>query len=223
VKIKRRIAGLGLALSLICVYFFGGGEIGFSVEQHDQKTVVAAGTHPILLVWAALGIWFFYALLHWDSNAESIGVPSLARRFLSFMIDFYFSVIILGSIEALVPLFFEARRTGRFVWHFTREYSVRSDGTYGTLLVFLGMGLLVFYFAWPMIRGKQTVGCYMMRTVLVSHDAERRVFGWSRAVTRLFYETTGLCFWPYTLWKGLDRSGRTWYDRASQCDVKLIA
>jgi len=64
------------------------------------------------------------------------------------MIDFYFSVIILGSIEALVPLFFEARRTGRFVWHFTREYSVRSDRTYGTLLVFLGMGLLVFYFAW---------------------------------------------------------------------------
>lgn len=220
--LNRFTLGLGIVANLICVYFFGGGQIGFSYEQNDQKIIVACGTHPVLLGWAAVGIGVFYALIHRNYHLQTAGTPSLRRRFVAFVIDFYFALFISGSIEAILPLIVEARRTGHFAWHFVRRFSVPSDAMFA-LLALLSIILLAIYFIYPMTRGKQTVGCYLMRIVVRRRGAENASFSWRQGLMRLRYEAMGFGFWPYTLWKGIDNSGQTWYDRQSRCDARLVA
>jgi hypothetical protein len=82
------------------------------------------------------------------------------------------------------------------------------------------MGVMLLYFAVPVVRGTQTVGCYLLRLKVVP------VEGWQPqlydAMTRAVLGYLGLCMGPLTFWRGRGADGSTWYDRSTQFRVSLV-
>ena len=162
-KIDRRAVAIALVLGVGCVHFFGGNEVGFLYSHQGEKTRVSSSTHPLLLVWAVMGILFYWFLMRRELRAETGDAAGLLRRFFAFLIDLYFVTLISGGILALVPLLVEARRTGHFAWTFGRGYSVASDDYLFFPLSLIGVIIFFFYFAYPLLIGKQSVGDYLLR------------------------------------------------------------
>jgi hypothetical protein len=128
------------------------GSVGSSFVSENGAVLVSAGSQPIVLVWDAVAILLFVVLMLRPSNSGAVGVPSRFRRFAAFAIDFWFSVLALSSIFALLPLFFEAMRTGHFAWQFQRDSVVGTDGLLTLPSVLLFMASLFLYFVFPLKR-----------------------------------------------------------------------
>jgi len=143
-KVERLIVGAAILLSMACVRYFSGGQVGLSYFRSGEKTVVSSATHPVPLVWAAAGICFFWILMRKEFREEPTACASLARRFLAFLVDLYLVVLVSGSVLVLIPLSVEARRTGHFEWSFDREYVVPTDAY--VLLPLSLIGVLVLFF-----------------------------------------------------------------------------
>jgi RDD family len=156
-----------------------------------------------------------------NTNSTVIGIPSRGRRIGSFMIDFWFSLLTLSGIGALAPLGLEATRTGHFVWHFQRVYTVGTDGVFELPSVLIFMTLMVLYFVFPLTRGKQTVGCFIMRLKTTPPFGDGGRFTFRAALSRTIYEFRGLTSVISRDWKR-DSEGRTWYDIETNCTVVLI-
>ena len=154
--------------------------------------------------------------------AEVVGIPSWKRRFAAFLIDFYVVMMTMTPFVALIPLAAEALRTGQFAWAFERKYTVDSDFYIAIPLVLVMMGLLAVYFAWPIGKGRQTVGCYLLRLKVTPDDASRGHFGLSRGLRRVFLGFIGLGSWPFIWLLGRGKDGSTWYDRSTNCRVNLV-
>ena len=221
-KLCRLSVGVAIALSIACIAYFSGGEVGFSYVKDGGKIVVSAATHPVLLVWAAAGISFFVVLMGWDIHAECAGYVGLTRRLFAFLIDLYLVVLVSGSIFAFIPLWLEARRTGHFEWGFKRPYLVLTDSYVVLPLSLIAVLVAFLYYAYPLMRGKQTVGSFMLRIKDCAVNAIERRLTVSQACKRVALASLGVALWPYTLWMRLDTNGRTWYDRASNWDVTLV-
>ena len=69
------------------------------------------------------------------------------------------SNFLLSSLFGFVPVLLEAGRTGAFCWHFHRDYALVSDA-YDVVLVLVFMFAFAAYFALPLMKGSQTVGCW---------------------------------------------------------------
>jgi RDD family protein len=209
-----------VALSFVALKVFSIGQVGSFEESHDGRTVVSAGSHPIMIMWAAVALGIFFAIMKIESVEVNSGIPTMKRRFGAFLIDFWFSLLVLAPLGALLPLFLEAERTGHFAWHFQRDYSVPSD-VWGLADVIGTLGLMVLYFVFPLTKGKQTVGCFLLRLKVTPPFSGRGSFTFRSALRRTWYEFQGLCSWVFK-GVGRDNQGRTWWDQQTNCDVVLI-
>lgn len=211
-----------LVASFAAMYVFEIGHVGFSMQVSNGQSVIAAGSSPIMLLWAALSVAMFVVLMRTKGNPLIVGIPTWKRRAASFFLDFWFSLLTLSSFGALLPLWIEALRTGRFSWTFERNYRVASDDLFGLPLVLGTMGLMFLYFVFPLTLGKQTVGCLVMRLRVTPPFGDEGRFTFREAARRTLYEFMALSGWPLTLSKGRDSYGRAWHDRATDCRVVLV-
>ncbi len=220
-NLLRAVAALWVALSLPLEYLLSNGVVGYTSHWENGKGNVAAASHPALIAWSIASIALLNFLLKVEVDEFPAGVPSGWRRFFAFLIDFWFSIAILASLGGIVPLWLESIRTGQFSWHFERNYSVTSDQTFALPLVLITMALMFLYFVWPLTKGKQTVGCFIMRLRVAPPFSNRGALTFRAAVRRVWLEFTGMS--SFLLRRNdRDSQGRTWYDRESDCTVILI-
>jgi uncharacterized RDD family membrane protein YckC len=111
----------------------------------------------------------------------------------------------------------EARRVGHFEWSFTRDYMVSTDSIIRPLAL-LGLIELFLYVVYPLTRGKQTIGQYVMRVKVLPPFGTEGRFTWNAAVKRVWYSFLGFCKWRFEL----DHNGQTWCDRETGCTVSLV-
>jgi uncharacterized RDD family membrane protein YckC len=170
---------------------------------------------------SAIAIALFTLLMVRKPTGAVEGVPPRKRRIFAFVIDFWFSLLTLSTVGALLPLSIEAVRTGHFMWHFHRNYSVEGDSL---ALVFslLFMALMVLYFAFPLSRGRQTVGCFIMRLRVTPPFGDEGCFTLRTALMRTYYAFVGLTSMLTRNWDR-DGQGRTWYDRKTDSTVVLVS
>jgi uncharacterized RDD family membrane protein YckC len=209
-------------LSLVGWHFLPIDSIGFSCHTSSDGIDVSAGTHPAVLVWAALVICFYVFLLKKRISTNVVGNAGLFRRVLAYLIDFPLVVVTTSCVTAIIPLAAEAHRVGHFEWSVQRDYLVSSDLGVILPLSLLSLVELFFYFVYPLTRGKQTIGDYIMRIKVTPRFGNEGRFTWGAAIERVFYSAAGLMLWPYTVWKKLDRNGQTWYDRKTDSTVVLV-
>lgn len=219
--ILRLASLIWVGLSFAVLHFFDVGQVGDSMQWKDGNTAISSGSHPAMLLWSAIAIALFVLLMVKKPNAVVDGIPTRKRRVLAFVIDFWFSLLTLSAVGALIPLALEAVRTGHFMWHFQRNYSVNTDGL-AALLSLLFMALMVFYFAFPLTRGRQTVGCFIMRLKVTPPFGDEGRFTLRAALMRTFYAFTGLGSILTRNWDR-DEQGRTWCDRRTNCTVVMVS
>src|SRR5271165_2007109 len=189
-KILRLASLILVGLSFVVIHFFDVGQVGDSMQWKDGDTAISSGSHPAMLLWAAIAIVLFILLMVREPNAMAEGVPTRKRRVFAFLVDFWFSLLAISTVGALIPLSIEALRTGRFVWHFQRNYSVNTD-VLSVLSSLLFMGLMVLYFAFPLTRGRQTVGYFIMRLKVTPPFGDEGRFTFKAALMRTFYAFIG--------------------------------
>jgi hypothetical protein len=127
-KILRLASLILVGLSFVVIHFYNVSQVGDSMQWKDGNTAISAGSHPAMLLWAAIAIALFILLMGREPNAVAEGIPTRKRRVFAFLVDFWFSLLTLSTVGALIPLSIEAVRTGHFMWHFQRNYSVNTDG-----------------------------------------------------------------------------------------------
>ena len=198
---------------------FSGGQVGFSSVQSSGNTVVSDSTHPALMLWGLAAVVAAYLLLKVQIRIRIIGSAGIVRRFLCFFVDLYALVIAESSFLSIIPLVVEAKRTGHFAWSFARNYSVASDQYVLIPLAFIGVLLFPAYIGYALIRGKPTLGEFLTGTSIMRSGDPTRKFDWRTVFKRMFWMSMGAGLWPYTLIRGRDKKGRTWYDRVTDCDV----
>jgi RDD family protein len=220
-NLLRAVVAFWFLLSFVVQYVFSVGEVGFVAHSKDGQMHVSAGSHPVFLVWSAIGLVSFLVLMRMKAEETFDGIPSLKRRFLALVIDFSFSVTVITSLAAMLPLWLESMRTGHFSWHFSRDYSLPADEIFIVPEVLLSMGLTLLYFVWPLTKGKQTVGCFILRLRVTPPYGDRGVFTFRQALQRTWCEFKGLCS-LLRIGEQRDSDGRTWYDRETNCTVILI-
>jgi hypothetical protein len=199
--------------------------VGFSYSTNysfkdgiNHKTVsVSAGTHPWFILWALVALFLYGMYLKKEKDFGALQITSMWRRFWAFILDFFFSVTVLSSFLALGPLCLEAQRTGNFQWQFERDYSVPLDWL-AWPLAFLMLVILFLYFCYPLTKGRPTVGGYLLRLV-VAEKGKPVALPWPKAIKRVLWALLGFCVWPFTIIKGKDAEGKTWYDRKSGLQV----
>jgi RDD family len=205
-----------VGVSVVLTQFFHVVQIGDSMEWKNGNTSISAGSQPAVLLWDVIAVALFAVLMLRKPGSVVEGVPTSKRRILAFLVDFQFSLCVTASVGALVPLLLEAMRTGHFAWYFHRSYPVKTDALAAVVsLVF--MALMVFYFAFPLTRGRQTVGCFILRLRLAPPFGTEGCFTLKTALVRTYYAFTG----GFTRWDR-DIRGRTWYDRKTNCTVVLV-
>ncbi len=197
------------------------GETGFSEVTKNGETEMSVGSDPVLIIWDAMAIVLFAALMRIRSKTVVVGIPTLKRRTAALFIDFWFSLATVSTVIALVPLWLEARRTGHFSWHFERDYAVGTDALV-TPLALLVMAVMFLYFAFPLTKGKQTVGCFVMRLRVTPPFGEEGRFTFREALRRTGYGLWGLMTWKWAAKGFRDGQGRTWWDRETDCRVVLV-
>jgi uncharacterized RDD family membrane protein YckC len=214
----RAIAAFWVTLSLPFQYLFSTSMVVYDSES--GKGYATAGSHAALLAWTVCSVVLFAFLLRVEAKETPAGVPSWWRRFLASLIDFWFSVTIVASFGVAVQLCIESWRTGKFSWHFERNYSVRTDEVFFPM-VLIGMALIFLYFVWPLTKGKQTLGCFILKLRVTPPFGTNGAFTFWAAIRRVWLEFWGMGF---SLFKRGDRDGegRTWYDRETNCTVILI-
>jgi RDD family protein len=220
--LRRSGIGAFLAAGLAVSWLTDSKQIGFSVNQVDNDVLVQAGSDPWLLVWAAIAIPLFIYVLRRDFPYEPAGIPSWKRRFAAFFLDFYVALTSTAPFAALIPLAAEAVRTGSFAWSFKRRYTVDADWYLVVPMVLAEMALVALYFAWPVARNRQTVGCYLLRLRVVPAESSRARRSLALGFRRVTLGFIGLCTWPVMWLFGRGDDGSTWYDRATNSRVELV-
>lgn len=220
-KVLRLFSLILVGLSFVVIHFYDVGQVGDSMQWKDGNTAISAGSHPATLLWAAIAIALFLLLMIREPEAVAAGIPTRKRRVFAFLVDFWFSLLTVSTVGALIPLSIEAVRTGHFVWHFQRNYSVDTDAL-SALSSLLFMALMVLYFVFPLTRGRQTVGCFIMRLRVTPPFGDEGRFTLRAALMRSFYSFVGLTSILTRNWDR-DGQGRTWYDRRTGCTVVLVS
>jgi RDD family len=209
-----------VGLSFVRFKYLEVGQIGDSMEWKNGNISISAGSNPVALLWASVAVALFVVLMVRKSGPVAEGVPTSKRRILAFLIDFWFSLLVTSSIGALIPLMLEAGRTGHFVWHFQRNYATPTDPL-AALGALLFMALITLYFVFPLIRGRQTVGYFILRLKLTPPFGTEGRFTLRTALIRTYYAFIG----GISIFRNWDRDveGRTWYDRESNSTVVFVS
>jgi uncharacterized RDD family membrane protein YckC len=219
-KLLRIFSLILVGLDLALPYFFHFGQIGDSMEWKNGNTSISAGSNPAVLLWDVIAVALYIVLMLRKSASVTEGVPSTKRRILAFLIDFEFSLGITASVGALVPLSFEAIRTGHFAWYFHRNYAVKNDLLAAVVSLAFTV-LMVLYFAFPLTRGRQTPGYFILRLKLAPPFGTEGRLTMKAALIRTYYAVTG-GFPIFGRSWDRDSQGRTWYDRKTNCTVVFV-
>lgn len=221
INLLRALAGFWVSISLFIVHLSSSDTIGHTLHSENGTRYVSAGSHPGLVAWATVSIALFVYLMKVDVEEFPAGVPSGWTRFFAFLIDLWFSFMVLASIGGIVPLLMETQRTGHFSWHFERNYAVPSDEIIQLPLTLITMALMFLYFVQPLTQGKQTVGCFVMRLRVAPPYGTKGAFTFRAAIRRVWLEFAGMG--SFILRRNdRDSQGRTWYDRATNSTVILV-
>jgi uncharacterized RDD family membrane protein YckC len=219
----RQFAAIALlVIGAVSEYLFlPARSIEASIVWKNGETTVTGSSSPAAVFWSGLGIIIFIALMLTAAPSGNVSVPRWWRRVLARVIDFCVAVMSMAGISALVPLGLEALRTGHFVWAFERYYSVRSDGI-TLVLAFLDLGVLVLYFVFPLTRGKQTVGCFVMRIRVTPPSGTEGRLTWRAAFRRVWLEVRAFGLWTSLFNPKRDADGNTSWDLETGCRVVLV-
>ncbi|HXC46793.1 MAG TPA: RDD family protein [Candidatus Sulfotelmatobacter sp.] len=217
----RMVLTAWVILLFVLFYRISIRQIGFSIHKSDDAYHVSVGSHPFLLGWSIIAVFLFLAIMHIEGQTSEDGMPGLRRRFLAFLIDFIFSLAVTSTFAAMIALLIECSHARRFTWSFERSYSLPTDNTILFPLVVLTMALMFLYFVWPLTRGKQTVGAFIMRLSTTPPFGNKGRFTFREAARRVWFEFRGFTLFA-VIKPNLDGQGRTWYDRETNCRVRLI-
>ncbi len=125
------------------------------------------------------------------------------------------------SFLGMVPWAWEVFRTREFSLYFERDYLSTFDKYFGTPLIVISMAFFFMYFAYPLVRGKQTIGDYVMQLQVFRADGSPG-FSVREALIRTALGFIGLSSWPVTLFRGINKKGQTWYDKAANTHVVRV-
>ena len=212
--IPRALAAVGVTATVVWVFWFQKGELGYRMYGKDSVQYVAAGTTPIALVSAVLGIGLLFVLMRREPRVLDFKISPLWRRYAALLIDFWFSVYVFASITTVIPLFFEEARTHTFQWHFERDYWVPSDWAM-VALILAAIAAIAVYFVLPLANRRLTLGYWIMRIATVSSDGSVVSLPIATAYRRAYLEFTELLS-SFSLWRilrGRDAQQRTSHDR----------
>jgi hypothetical protein len=197
--VSRALAAIGVMSTVVWVFWFQKGELGYEAYGKDSVQYVAASTTPVALVSSVLGVGFLFVLMRQEPRVRDFQISPLWRRYAALLIDFWFSLYVFASVTAMIPLFFEEARTHTFQWHFARDYWVPSDWAI-VVLILAGIGAMAVYFVLPLARRRQTLGFWILRIATVSSDGSVVSLPLSTAFRRAYLEFTEL-FSPFSLWR----------------------
>jgi hypothetical protein len=209
-----RLAVVAAVIStFIWSFWFGPDTLGYSAETKDGATSVSAGTTPQVMLVSLLFVAFYCLLLTKKAEVRKFRIAPMWSRVAAFAVDCWLAVFTLGGLLGFVPLLLEAARTGVFRWYFQRNDSVSSD-TAGIALVLVAICAFVAYFLLPLLKGSQTIGCWIFRLATVNTDGYVVYLPLSSAMRRLGAEFRG-SYSPIKTFRTRDNEGRTFYDRDS--------
>src|SRR5258706_4457548 len=165
--------------------------IGFSQVIEAGRAHVVASSNPTAVLLSVLGLFFYSFLMNVELRVGEWRAASLQIRMAALLFDLWFLLLCINGIGSVLSLLLEANRTGKFQWHFERDYSVASDGVdFALVLVFFA--LVVLYFIWPLSRRRQTVGCWIFRLATVSANGDVLNMPLSTAARRVLMEFRGI-------------------------------
>ena len=190
-----------------------GGVTGFFMAAAIGAGFMAARSSLVGLFAALL-----LALAYWNAitergTADGTSAAGISRRAVAYVIDLVIAFAVLPPVLAFPLLWLEAGSSGAFHWTFQRTDLVPTDVLVGVPLLLLSIVLLNLYFAYPLVRGTQTPGCYLLGIRIIDFDeAEKVPLG--RAALRSFLAFLAACGFfitvPLALWSG--QPGVLWYD-----------
>jgi uncharacterized RDD family membrane protein YckC len=196
--------------TFIWAFWVDSGTIGYIAETKDGATTVSAGTRLGPIIVSLLSVVLYPFLVSRKVEVQNGRIASMWRRAAAFAVDFWFALFTLSTLFGFAPVLLEARRTGVFHWHFQRDYAALSD-RFDIVLLPAFMCAFVAYFAFPLMKGSQTVGCWILRLATVNDNGYVVYLPFSTAIRRLLAEFRGLCS-PIRSFRTRDAEGRTFYD-----------
>jgi hypothetical protein len=167
--------------------------LGASAEWSEDGYRFYGGTALWALIWSALVIGLYVALMAAPSSPLLEPLPGLFRRFIAVFFDLFLAVMMLAPVLGLMPLFTEWKRTGKFQWNFERTIPVASDKVILFVVIFLTFIGLVFYFAIPLVRSRPSPGSCIAGYQVVFRDETQ--LSMRKAVLRTLLGYVGLCAW----------------------------
>jgi len=191
---------------------------GYSMEKTASgESHVAGGTHPVLLVTAAVFLALYFCMPTAEPRIDV--AAKMGRRMLACIIDILVVVAVGAGLTGLVAVLMERQRTGVFAWTFERDYITPMDLRLGVPLVVLSMVCVFLYFAGALVRGKQTVGDYILNIRTFNRDGEAE-FGFGEACRRVIVGMRAV--YPFAWFRGIGINGRASYEEGMLTRVVIV-
>ena len=124
-----------------------------------------------------------------------------------------------AGLTGLVAVLMERQRTGVFAWTFERDYITPMDLRLGFPLVVLSMVCVFLYFAGALVRGKQTVGDYILNIRTFNRDGDAK-FGFGEACRRVIVGMRAVS--PFAWFRGIGINGRASYEEGMLTRVVVV-
>jgi len=194
----RALATAWLLSTIVFISGYQKGALGYAGYSSNGVEHVEAGTTPIALVLALIGLVFFSVLARTELRVGNFQIAPLWRRYIALLVDFWFFVFTYAALFAMIPLALEARHTGTFQWAFERDGSISSDWV-GDALILIGLAAMPAYFVLTLANRRQTLGRWMLRIATVNVDGNAVRVPVFVALRRTYREVRELLS-PSALW-----------------------
>jgi len=198
-----------IAAFVIAVWVAPSTTLGLSLESSsDGAYSLSAGTEPWALCFSTVIIALYLLLLYAEPARVEQPFTSLFRRYLAFWIDFFIALSAAAPIIGILPMVIEWRRTRLFQWSFERTFAAPSDGWMSSATMLLCAGVLVLYYAAPLVRRRPSPGSCILGYQLVA-DSEPTITA-GIAVLRTLVGFIAVCLAPFTAWQHKEKF---WLDK----------
>jgi len=191
-----------------------GDHVGASSSCVNNQCVVGGSSSAGSIIIGLVIIAFLFLRPNQRTVIDGTGVVGVWRRLGAFFIDFVLVLLVISPIAALPLLIAEASYTGAFEWSFVRKFARPSDGYLVLPGVIASFAALYFYFFYHPLKGKQTIGEYILgfKIIAATDVGPRPIYG-----TRPITSFVGLCAWPISVYFALRKEDkRFWWDTDSR-------
>jgi uncharacterized RDD family membrane protein YckC len=186
--------------------------VGITMEAKNGIYTLSLSLPPLFfVVFAILCVAYAISMIRPSiKTADTWPASGPARRFVSYLIDYFINLTIAGIVFTSVALVINGYQSGSFTWQVTRPYQETKDSIYVILFVLLVIVTIVL-FALPVSLKKQSVGCAIMGIYIHS---ERRLSVFKSTLRTLlgFVTMAGALISVPMAWAREDR--RMWHDKA---------